>query len=370
MVNREDIINFGAGPAGIPQAVLEKVQAEFLNYNGTGVSITELGHRSKEFVQIVDKAKADLKQLLDIPDNYDVLFMQGGATTQFSAVVYNMLATRQGTADYFITGSWSSKAAEEARRLGAQVTVVTDAKKVLGSFVGIPEKKDWSMSSNPAYVYYCDNETVHGVEFPSPNPVLTAYDQSIPIVADMSSNILTRKIDVKRHAVIYAGAQKNIGPAGVTVVIVRKDLLAEPATAPQMLSYKTMADSNSLYNTPPVFAIYMAKLVFEYLLQNSPISTLEKLSAKKSATVYDIVDNSKIYQKRVQKGSRSRMNVVFTLPSPEIEASFLKQAEALGFRNLKGHRSTGGIRVSLYNAVSIAHTDKLAAFMVDFEKKQ
>ena len=331
MVNREDIINFGAGPAGIPQAVLEKVQAEFLNYAGTGVSITELGHRSKEFMQIVDKAKADLKQLLDVPDNYDVLFMQGGATTQFSAVVYNMLATRQGTADYFVTGSWSSKAAEEARRLGAQVNVVTDAKKVLGSFVGIPEKKDWSMSPNPAYVYYCDNETVHGVEFPTPNPVLTSYDPSIPIVADMSSNILTRKIDVKRHAVIYAGAQKNIGPAGVTVVIVRKDLLVEPATAPQMLSYKTMADSNSLYNTPPVFAIYMSKLVFEYLLENSPISALEDASAKKSATIYDLVDNSKIYKKKSTKGLKVPHECRFHPPITRDRGELLEASRSLGF---------------------------------------
>ncbi|CAH1768600.1 20583_t:CDS:1 [Entrophospora sp. SA101] len=392
--NVKKIWNFGAGPAMIPQKVLEKVQLELLNYNNTGMSVMEISHRSKEFEDLLNTAKNNLIKLLNIPNNYRVLFMQGGGHTQFSAIVYNLLAAKSQNVsqssvdegekeafnpplDYIITGSWSAKAFEEAKRLYNNVNVVIDAKKFNGSYGSIPSKEHWKLSgSKAAYVYYCDNETVNGVEF---NHV-PEVDPEVPLVCDMSSNILSRKIDVSKFGLIYAGSQKNIGPAGVTIVIVREDLLTKPKSittqdttnvpiVPTMLDYKTMADNNSLYNTPPVFAIYVANYVFEWLLENGGIDSIEKENAVKSSKLYNMITNSKIYQSPVEKSVRSRMNIPFRIDPPELENFFLDGAAQLGMVQLKGHRSVGGIRASIYNAMPLQGVEILIEYMIDFEKK-
>ncbi|OZJ06221.1 hypothetical protein BZG36_00812 [Bifiguratus adelaidae] len=378
------VLNFGAGPAALPESVLKQAQQELLNFQDTGMSIMELSHRSKVFMKVVNDAKRDLIDLMEIPDNYEVIFMQGGATTGFSAVVYNLLAAKKRTdphgkapVDYFITGGWSSKAAAEAKRLGANVNVVVDTKKSTGAYTSVPPPEEWTghlSGSDAAYVYYCDNETVHGVEF----PYIPEVDPSVPLVADMSSNFLSRKVDVSKFGVIYGGAQKNVGPAGVTIVIVRKDLLTDltsyqdtPSGAfviPQMLDYKTLVDNNSLYNTPPMFSIYIVGLVLQHLKSLGGLEAIEAMNKRKSDKIYGIIAKSALYKCLVQEGSRSRMNIVFRLDSEEREKAFLKGAEERNMVQLNGHRSVGGIRVSLYNAVTEEAVETLAAYMMDFEK--
>ncbi|RHZ74174.1 hypothetical protein Glove_227g170 [Diversispora epigaea] len=383
----QKVLNFGPGPAKIPEPVLKKAQDELLNYNNTGMSIMELSHRSKDFENLINKTQKDLRTLLDIPNNYTILFMQGGGHTQFSAVVYNLLAAKKRKQfdnnsmegefnpplDYIVTGSWSAKAAAEAKKLYNNVNIVLDVKKLRGSYGSIPPREEWKLSgSNAAYVYYCDNETVNGVEF----NYVPEIDPSVPLVCDMSSNILSRKVDISKFSLIYAGAQKNIGPAGVTIVIVREDLLnrleisdSKLPAIPSMLDYKVMAENNSLYNTPPMFSIYVASLVFEWLLENGGIKEIEKINSIKAAKLYDCINKSKIYKSPVEENVRSRMNVPFRIQPEELENEFLKGANELGMLQLKGHRSVGGIRASIYNAVPLEAVETLIQYMQEFERK-
>ncbi|RIB05970.1 phosphoserine aminotransferase [Gigaspora rosea] len=380
-----NVWNFGPGPAKIPTSVLQRAQDELLNYNNTGMSVMELSHRSKEYENLNNKAQRDLRTLLNIPNNYKILFMQGGGHTQFSAIVYNLLSAKRHQLgedfkeefnpplDYLITGSWSSKAAEEAKKLYNNVNIVFDVKKLKGSYGSIPPKEEWKLSgSKAAYVYYCDNETVNGVEFNH----IPEIDPSVPLVCDMSSNILSRRFDVSKFGIIYAGAQKNIGAAGLTVVIVREDLLirsnnknSDIPAIPSMLDYKIMADHNSLYNTPPMFSIYISGLVFEWLLGLGGIEAIEKTNSTKAERLYEVIDNSKIYKSPVEKSVRSRMNVPFRIKQEELESEFLKGSIELGMLQLKGHRSVGGIRASIYNAMTLEGVDFLIEYMKEFERK-
>ncbi|KAI9490262.1 phosphoserine aminotransferase [Zychaea mexicana] len=378
----EPVYNFGAGPAKIPESVLKRAQVELLNYDNTGMSVMELSHRSKTFGGILARTKSNLKKLLDIPDNYEILFMQGGATTQFSAIFYNLVAAKQKAVggsdkdlkvDYFVTGSWSNKACQEAERLAQNTNVrvnrVADAKKLTGKYGQVPPRDTWQLSDpeHTAYVYYCDNETVHGIEFAN----VPENDPRVPLVADMSSNFLSRPVDVKKFGVIYGGAQKNLGPAGVTLVIIRKDLvvdLAEGPLRPLMLDYRTMLDNDSMYNTPPTFAIYMVGLTLEWLLEQGGLTAIQCVNTRKSAKLYDAIDSLSLFKSPVQPDSRSKMNVVFNLTTPELEKEFLKGAEERNMVQLKGHRSVGGVRASIYNAMPEEHIDKLIEYMNVFQE--
>ncbi|KAJ3295922.1 hypothetical protein HK104_002191 [Borealophlyctis nickersoniae] len=372
------IWNFSAGPAVIPVPVLEKAQADLLNWNNSGCSVMELSHRSREFESILKKAETDLRAILDIPSNYRVLWMQGGATTQFSAVVYNLLGSFDKVADYIVTGAWTEKGAQEARRLGAKVNVVVDTKST-GHEGSLPPVNEWKFSGpDAAYIYYTDNETVHGVEFPDDASFFDSLPPNVPVVCDMSSNILSRKVDISRYGLIFAGAQKNIGPAGVTLVIIRDDLIGTRVnpdlTIPLMLDYKVCNDNGSMYNTPPTYSIYIAGLVFEWLLGLGGISGMEELNRKKSGRLYEAIDGSNgFYKCPVQPAYRSRMNIPFRIykggqPSKELEAEFLKLAEGEGMVQLKGHRSVGGIRASVYNAMPLEGVEALVKFMEDFAR--
>ncbi|KAG1409407.1 hypothetical protein G6F60_000698 [Rhizopus arrhizus] len=385
------VLNFGAGPAKIPREVLVKAQSEFLDINGTGMCVMELSHRSKAFGAILEKTKSDLIQLMNIPSNYSILFMQGGATTEFASVFYNLVAAKQEelrkagregeeiVVDYIVTGAWSSKAAQEAERLvptvignPVRVNRALDVKKANGKFGAIPDASEWQLTDpkkhNVAYVYYCDNETVHGVEFQSVPPV----DPSVPLVTDVSSNFLSRPIDVAKFGVIYGGAQKNLGPAGVTIVVVRNDLLVDlniGPIRPLMLDFKTAADNDSMYNTPPTFAIYMVGLTLEWLLEKGGLKAIAEVNKRKADKLYKVIDNSELYTTPVEVNCRSHMNVVFRLANEELEKEFLKGAEERNMQQLKGHRSVGGVRASIYNALPEEDVDTLIEYMIEFEKK-
>ncbi len=351
--------NFCAGPASLPLEVLEQAQREMIDWQGTGMSIMEMSHRGSEIVGIAEAAEADLRELLGISDDYAVLFLQGGASMQFAAIPLNLLGDKK-TADYANTGQWSIKAIEEAKRY-CDVNVVADAKST--NFSTIPDFSTWKLNKDAAYLHYTPNETIGGVEF------FWTPKVNVPIVADMSSTILSRVINVNDFGVIYAGAQKNIGPAGLTIVIVRKDLLGKslPIT-PTMLDWKTAADNDSMYNTPPTYAIYLAGLVFKWLKAKGGIAAMEVINRRKAEKLYSYIDNSGFYKNPVEVASRSLMNIPFTLPKEELDKPFLKQAEAVGLMNLKGHRSVGGMRASIYNAVSEQAIDDLIAFMKEFAK--
>ncbi|MFU8813957.1 MAG: 3-phosphoserine/phosphohydroxythreonine transaminase [Pseudomonadales bacterium] len=350
--------NFSAGPAALPVEVLETARDEMLDYRGSGMSVMEMSHRSKEFIAIAEQAEADLRELLAIPDDYQVLFLQGGATTQFAMVPMNLLGERR-QADYVNTGAWSVKAIDEARKF-CNVNVVASGEA--GNFTDIPDPTSWALSADAAYLHLCSNETIGGVQFHE------FPDTSVPLVADMSSDILSRPIDVSRFALIYAGAQKNIGPAGLTVVVVRKDLLgrARPGT-PSMLDYQVHAGADSMSNTPPTYAWYLAGLVFRWLKQQGGMTGIQALNQRKAGKLYQAVDGSNFYTSPVAKSCRSMMNVPFTLPDPQLDAPFLAGAEARGLTNLKGHRSVGGMRASLYNAVPEAAVDALVEYMQTFQ---
>ncbi|KAH6563260.1 phosphoserine transaminase [Batrachochytrium salamandrivorans] len=395
----KEALNFGAGPAILPQTVLKQVQAELLNYAGTGCSIMELSHRSAEFMQLVDKATADLHRLLAIPDTYKVLFMQGGGSTQFAAVVYNLAGSLSKPVDYVVTGVWSDKAAQEAQHLGASVNIVYSTKAAghNGSLpltdhsvasTALPAAHALQFSAGGAsYVYYCDNETVNGVELPTDFvDLLSSACPNVPIVCDMSSNILSRPFDITKYGLVFGGAQKNVGPAGVTIVIVRQDLLNDatrrgslsPALGlitPTMLDYKVCADNSSLYNTPPTFAIYVAALVFEWLLSVGGVDAMAEASHRKSKLLYDtIADLDEFYKCAVMPGMRSRINVPFRImrkgmPAPDLERLFIAESESKGMMQLKGHRSVGGIRASMYNALPVDAVECLVEFMRDFAKR-
>ncbi len=351
--------NFCAGPAALPEAVLERARDEMLDWHGAGASIMELSHRSPEFVGVMERAEATLRRLMGIDDDYAVLFVQGGASLQFAAVPLN-LASATDSADYVVTGQWSKKALAEGKRL-------VDARLVANSeetkYSTVPAQRDWSELSG-SYLHYCPNETIGGVEF------AWIPDVEAPLVADMSSTILSRPINVSRFGVIYAGAQKNIGPAGVALVIVRKDLLGRARSdCPAMLNWQTAADNDSMYNTPPTFSVYLAGLVFEWLEAQGGLSAMEAINRRKAERLYGLIDSSSFYANPVELPSRSLMNVPFTLADAALDKTFLAESEAAGLLNLKGHRSVGGMRASIYNAVDESSVAALCDFMADFEQR-
>ena len=353
--------NFCAGPAALPEAVLKQAQEEILDYQGKGLSVMEMSHRSAEMVAIAEAAEQDLRDLMEIPQNYKVLFLQGGASSQFAAIPLNLLAGKS-SADYINTGQWSKKAIKEAQRYCQVNVAATDE---ANNFTAVPAFDTWNLSDEAAYLHYTPNETIGGVEFDF------IPDVKAPLVADMSSTILSRPLDVSKFGLIYAGAQKNIGPAGITVVIVREDLLGQASAAtPTMLDYKTHADNDSMYNTPPTYAWYLAGLVFKWLKAQGGLTKMGELNAAKASKLYSYIDNSDFYANPVAVNNRSWMNVPFTLADDSLDKEFLKKSEEAGLLNLKGHRSVGGMRASIYNAVPMAAVDALIDFMAEFEKNR
>lgn len=353
------VFNFSAGPAALPLEVLETIRNDIPDWQDTGMSVMEVSHRGKHFVELAARAEANVRELLGIPDDYSVLFPQGGATLQMSMTPLNLTGP-DDTADYVVTGSWGKKAAGEAAKF-CNATVVADASDQ--NFTYIPDEASWSRNDNAAYLHYTPNETIAGVEF----HFVPGGD--IPLVADMSSTILSRPIDVSRFGVIYAGAQKNIGPAGITLVIVRNDLLdrVRPANA-HLMTWKSYAESGSMTNTPPTFAWYVADLVFQYLKDRGGLSAMGQTNRRKASKLYAAIDASDFYTNPVNKDCRSWMNVPFILADKSLDAKFLEESAAAGLSNLKGHRSVGGMRASIYNAVSEEAVDALINFMADFEK--
>ena len=356
------IYNFSAGPAVLPHEVLLQAREEMLDWHGSGMSVMEMSHRGKEFMGIAAQAEADLRELMGVPANYKILFLQGGAHLQFSMIPLNLLRGKT-SADYVNSGEWSKKAIAEAKKFCKVNEVVTTADK---NFSYVPAFDTWKRDPDAAYLHYTTNETIGGVEF---NWIPDTGD--VPLVADMSSNILSRVYDVSKFDLIYAGAQKNIGPAGLCIVIVREDLLGKVAAhTPTMLDYKTHADNGSMYNTPPTYGIYMAGLVFQWLKRNGGVAAMEKTNIAKAKLLYDAIDASKgFYRCPVAHSDRSRMNVPFTTRDAATDAEFLKQAEALGMLQLKGHKLAGGMRASIYNAMPLAGVQALANFMNDFCKR-
>ncbi|MCK5394739.1 MAG: 3-phosphoserine/phosphohydroxythreonine transaminase, partial [Gammaproteobacteria bacterium] len=354
------VFNFSAGPAALPTEVLEQAQAEMLDWNGSGMSVMEMSHRGKDYMSIAAKAEADLRELMNIPDNYKVLFVQGGASSQFAMVPINLLNGKK-SADYLLTGQWSKKAVAEAKRY-CDVNLVADTTD--SKFTTVPDEAGLNFDPDAAYVHYTPNETIVGVEF---DYVPDTGD--VPLVADMSSTILSRAIDVSKFGVIYAGAQKNIGPAGLTIVIVREDLIgnADP-NMPVMFDYKTFSENESMYNTPPTYSWYFAGLVFAWGLKLGGMSAIEAVNKRKAAKLYQAIDDSAFYSNPVEVNCRSWMNVPFILANADLDAAFIEQAAAKGLMTLKGHRSVGGMRASIYNAMPEAGVDALIAFMQEFEK--
>ncbi len=356
------LYNFSAGPAMIPEAVLERAQQEFLNWNGTGMNTMEMSHRGKEFLSIANKAEADLREVMAIPDNYKVLFLQGGASSQFAGIPMNLLRGKT-TADYFNTGQWSKKAISEAKRY-CDVNIVASSED--DGFNSVPDKSTWKLNPDAAYVHYTANETIGGVEF---DQIPDTGD--VPLVVDLSSTILSRPIDVSKFALIYAGAQKNIGPAGLTIVIVRDDLIGETLDGtPTMFDYKVQADNDSMYNTPPTYALYLAGLVFQWLKALGGLVGMAAINQRKAEKLYAAIDGSAgFYKNPVNPQYRSWMNVTFTLNNADLDADFLAGAKQAGLVTLKGHRSVGGMRASIYNAMPEEGVDTLISFMKEFATK-
>lgn len=353
--------NFCAGPAMLPAPVMLKAQKEFINWQSTYSSVMELSHRSSEFIAVASKAEADIRELMNIPQNYKVLFCHGGGRGQFSAVPSNLLPKGK-VADYIVTGSWSKAAAAEAKNFG-DINVIEGVSNE-GGVKSVIDSSKWSLSPDAAYVHYCPNETVDGIEiFDVPET------RGVPLVADMSSTIMSREIDVSKFALIYAGAQKNIGPSGLTIVIVRDDMLGNARkTTPSIMNYQTLAEKDSMYNTPPTFAWYLAGLVFEWLKDLGGVSAIEKVNGEKAALLYQAIDESDFYLNDVASENRSKMNIPFWLKDESLNDEFLKQAKDNGLSALKGHRIVGGMRASIYNAMPIEGVEQLVAFMKEFEK--
>lgn len=351
-------LNFNAGPAALPEAVLLKAQKNLLNYNGTGMSIMELSHRSKEYEEVHNGAQSQLRKLLQIPADYDILFLQGGASLQFSMVPMNLL-TEEKTGYYVITGSWSEKALKEAKKIG-QTTVFASTKEE--NYKSIPELEYTELGDDAAYLHITSNNTIYGTQWQVFPHV------SVPLIADMSSDILNKPLDIEKFGLIYAGAQKNLGPSGVTVVIVKKDLITQPLEhLPTMLNYQTYSKNNSLYNTPPTFAIYLLKLVLDWVEEEGGLAVIDKRNEKKAKLLYDVIDESNgFYTGHARKNSRSNMNITFTLPTEDDTKSFLALAKEKGFVGLGGHRSVGGCRASIYNAIPVEHVEQLAQFMKNY----
>lgn len=353
------VYNFSAGPSMLPLEVLEQAQQELVCYPSCGMSVMEMSHRSKMFESILEKAKADLKELMSIPDDYEILFLQGGGSTQFSMIPLNLM-TKNNTADYVVTGQWAKKAAEEAARYG-KVNIVASSEDTL--FDRIPSFDQANMNPNADYFYITLNNTVYGSRWTK-----LPETGDVTLVGDMSSSILSEEIDITKFGLLYAGAQKNLGPAGVTVVIVRKDLLGKHMDfTPTMLRYDIAAKNNSLYNTPPTYGIYFMGLVFEWVKKQGGVAAMQKRNEEKASLLYDYLDQSKLFRGTVVKQDRSMMNAPFVLPTEELDKKFIKDAEANGFVNLKGHRIVGGMRASMYNAMPLAAVQELVAFMKKFE---
>lgn len=354
------VYNFSAGPAALPEAVLEQVQVEMLEWQGQGASVMEVSHRGKPFVDTALAAEQDLRELLDIPTNYKVLFLQGGATAQFSAIPLNLMH-RGGVADYALTGHWGKKAIADAKRF-VEVNIACDSTE--SAFTEVPEVAQWQLSDNPAYVHITPNETIAGVEY------AWLPTTSAPICADLSSSILSREIKVRDYGVIYAGAQKNIGPAGLTIVIVRDDLIGHcNASAPRLYDYSVMSESDSMSNTPPTFAWYLAGLVFKWLKDQGGVAVMEQRNMAKAKKLYSYIDDSDgFYRNPVNTADRSRMNVPFLLHDAELDADFLARSHAAGLHALKGHRSVGGMRASIYNATGMDAVEALIDFMQEFKR--
>ena len=355
------VYNFAAGPAVLPEPVLEQAAQEMLDWHGSGTSVMEMSHRGKEFISIAAAAETDLRELMAIPQNYKVLFLQGGATLQFAAVPMNLL---RGTkcADYVNTGEWSKKAIKEAQRY-CKVNVAASSED--RNFSYAPEQAGWKLDPDAAYVHYTSNETIGGVEFH-----WVPDTGSVPLVADMSSHILSRPMDVSKYALIYAGAQKNMGPAGLTIVIVRDDLIGNPLpVTPSVLDYKAQAGADSMLNTPATYAVYIAGLVFQWLKRLGGLKQMEQINRAKAAVLYDFLDQTEFYYSPVAREDRSLMNVPFRLRNEALDAEFLKQAQARGLTELKGHRSVGGMRASIYNAMPLAGVKALVEFMREFQAK-
>ncbi|MDX1500329.1 MAG: 3-phosphoserine/phosphohydroxythreonine transaminase [Woeseiaceae bacterium] len=354
------VYNFSAGPAALPLEVLERIRADIPDWLGTGMSVMEVSHRGKHFVELAARSESNLRRLLSIPENYSVLWTQGGATLQMSMVPLN-LAAPGDTADYVLTGSWGKKAVNEARKF-CTVNLAADSSD--RNFTYIPAESEWQRSSDARYLHITSNETIGGVEFHY------VPEGDVPVVSDMSSTILSRPIDVSRFGVIYTGAQKNIGPAGITLVIVRKDLLERaPDDLPHLMTWRSYAESDSMTNTPPTFAWYVADLVIRHLLDRGGLEAVAEVNERKAAKLYAAIDASDFYSNPVQQDCRSWMNVPFTLADPDLDATFLEESAAEGLTNLKGHRSVGGMRASIYNAVPEEAVDALIDFMGAFERK-
>ena len=355
------VYNFSAGPAVLPEEVLKKAAEEMLDYKGSGMSVMKMSHRGKEFKSIIEKTEADLRSLMNIPDDYAVLFLQGGASLQFSMVPLNLM-NKNKKADYVHTGQWSKKAIAEAKKYG-QINIVASSEK--DNFTYIPKLDPALFSKDADYFYIVTNNTIYG----------TAYSEipdtgSVPLVADMSSNILSEPIDVSKFGLIFAGAQKNIGPAGVTLVIIRKDLAGKAEeSVPTLLNYQTQITNASLFNTPPTYAIYIAGLVMEWIKEKGGLTAIQKINRQKAKMIYDYLDASRLFRSPVQRKSRSIMNIPFITGNQDLDAKFIKEASSAGLKTLKGHRTVGGMRASIYNAMPLEGVKRLVEFMQDFEKK-
>lgn len=355
------IYNFSAGPAMLPEEVLKEAQEEMLDYRGCGMSVMEMSHRSKVFQQIIDEAEADLRELIGIPENYKVLFLQGGATLQFGMIPMNLMTVNK-KADYINTGVWTKKAIQDAKLFG-EVRVIASSEDRQFSY--IPDMKNLKVNPDADYVYMCDNNTIYGTKFKDyPNT------GKIPLICDMSSCFLSEPIDVRKFGMVYAGAQKNVGPAGVTIVIIRDDLIerSKELPLPVYLRYAPHAENGSMYNTPPTYGIYICGKVFKWLIKNGGLQKRKEINEQKAKILYDYLDKSKFYKTAVEKDSRSLMNVTFRTPNDELDAEFLEGAKKYKFTNLKGHRSTGGLRASIYNAMPLAGVKALVKYMKEFEE--
>ena len=355
------IYNFSAGPAVLPEEVLQQAAADMMDYHGCGMSVMEMSHRSKMFQEIIDEAEKDLRTLMNIPDNYKVLFLQGGASLQFAMIPLNLMKNKK--ADYIVTGQWAKKAYQEAKKYGDVVAVASSADK---TFSYIPDCSDLAITDDTDYVYICENNTIYGTKFHTlPNT------KGKDLISDVSSCFLSEPVDVTKYGMIYGGVQKNIGPAGLVIAIIREDLIPESVdeSVPTMMQYKIHVENGSMYNTPNCWAIYICGLVFKWLLKNGGLEAMQKKNIEKAKVLYDFLDQSKLFKGTVEPASRSLMNVPFVTGNEELDAKFVKEAKAAGFENLKGHRSVGGMRASIYNAMPKAGVEALVEFMKKFEEE-
>lgn len=359
-MTNDRVYNFSAGPGMLPLSVLERAASEMTNYAGTGMSVMEMSHRSKPFQKIFDDTKSKFRSILSVPEDYEILFLQGGASTQFSMVPLNLISAT-GKASYAVTGNFSNLAMKEAKKYGdISIAATTEAT----GHDHIPTQNELSIDPESSYFYYCANNTIYGTEWQY------VPESPVPLVCDMSSDILSKPVDVSKFGIIFAGAQKNMAPAGLTVVIIRKDLAGhELPITPLMLNYKTMIDKDSMYNTPPCYNIYMLGLVLDWLQEQGGVLGMEKVKSHKAGLLYDAIDNSRLFKAHALPGSRSDMNVTFRTASEELDAKFVAEATAAGFVNVKGHRLTGGMRASVYNAVPLEAAEKLADFIKEFDRK-